>query len=106
MSEYGENQDEFSLFQLKVIAVIPMITGTLSIIGSSLIIYMSLRSLRKNSRLTKSSKMYYRLLLGMSAMDILQSTAQAFSSLPMPKETKNVYGAIGNETTCVVQAFI
>lgn len=102
----GENRDKFSLFQQKVIAIIPMFTGTLSIIGSSLIIHMSLRSLRKNSRLGKGSKIYYRLLLGMSAMDIFQSMAQAFSSVPMPKETKNVYGAIGNETTCMVQAFI
>ena len=45
-----------------------------------------------------------RLLLGMSAIDILSSTAAGFSFIPTPQETRCSVG-MGNLSTCALQGF-
>ena len=82
--------------------IIHAISGSISAISSSLIIFIIVRS----SRRLKFS--YHRIMLGMSIMDILESLMMTITSLPMPKDM--VYtqfkGFIGNNVTCQAQAAI
>jgi len=74
-------------------------SGSLSIVGSFLIIYIILRGGR-----TKLSRLRNRLLLGMSIIDIFYSAALGLSVLPIPQETVCSIG-MGNLSTCTVQGF-
>ena len=82
--------------------VITIISASISIIASALVIYIILRSMKG---LRKS--VYHRIMFGMNAADILQSTAIAFTTLPMPKDM--IYSfkgvVIGNHASCQVQGF-
>ncbi len=89
-------------------AIAPRISGGLSTISSSLIIYMILRSE------TKISTIYHRLMFGMSCADILSSLAMGLSTLPMPREGELRPGVrecnwsgtrLGNVDTCTAQGF-
>jgi hypothetical protein len=59
-------------------ATVPKITGSISAVSSSLIIYLIYRSK------PKLSTIYHRIMLGMSVADIMASTAMALTTLPMP----------------------
>ena len=84
----------------QAIAIIPMFTGTISLIGSIAIMVMILRSYL---RLTTC---YHRILFGLSFCDIFQSIGLAVSSLPVPKGTEGILYAIGNQWTCNIQGFV
>ena len=86
--------------QLKVLAIVPCVSSSLSILGSSTILYIII-----SNRKTKLSKTYHRILLCMSIMDIVQSLAHSFSTAAIPLGTEGVYGAIGNVDTCTAQGF-
>ena len=79
------------------ITLIPMVTGTLSIIASTTIIAKVLQSR------TKLSTPYNRLLMGLCVFDILVSTCHALSTLPVPKDRPGYWLALGNDTTCKAQ---
>lgn len=77
-------------------------SSTLSIIGSSAIIMMLVFQ-KGRSRL---DQMQNRLILGMSIMDVLNSLALSVSTAASPKKLSSyIYGALGNQTTCSIQAF-
>jgi len=81
--------------------IVPMVSGPISVIASSTIIIMILRSKKKLSNI------YHRLLFGMSVADIIVSLAISFSSLPSPKDTSpQVWKAYGNNSTCQAQGFL
>ena len=86
--------------QLKVMAILPMISGPLSMLGSSLIVLKIFRERKK-----RVSQTYHRILLGFSILDILGSFAYCFSTLPSPVGTPDVWGARGNRSTCTAQGF-
>ena len=89
--------------QKRLVAILPIPSAVLSLIGSSLIVYMAMRS-RRNTE--KKWTPYNRLIMGMSSFDILTSITAAFASLLYPKETSNKAWVFGNETTCsMVGAF-
>lgn len=83
----------------------PRITASLSIICSSLIIYVILRSS------TRLSSTYHRIMMGMSIHDILGSSAIALTTLPLPNDDKwvNLYHyegtRLGSYATCDAQGF-
>ena len=84
--------------QLKVVATIPMVTGSISVIGSVTIILMIFRSTEK----LKTS--YHRILFGMSFLDIIFSFAYLLSTIPAPSDTPSPWGLLyGNTTTCTIQ---
>ena len=89
-----------TISQLKVLAILPMISGSFSIIGSSLIIYR-IRIDRKN----RLSKVYHRLIYAMSSLDIFQSIFAALSTIPVPKDASPAWANYGNNTSCKLQAF-
>ena len=81
------------------ITIIPMVTGALSIAASSTIIAKILQS---QSKLTTP---YNRLLIGLCVFDIIVSSSNVSSTLPVPRGTPGYWGAIGNDTTCQIQGF-
>ena len=87
------------LVYINALTFIPMVTGTLSIVASSIAITKVLQSE------TKLSNPYNRLLIGMCAFDIMGSSCHASSTLPIPKDT-GWFWAFGNDTTCQIQGYI
>jgi len=79
------------------------ISGSVSAIGSSLIILMIFRG---KTKLTRTQN---RLLLPMCIFDILSSIAQSLSTLPMDTKSNDHcapgVGARGNHGTCTAQGF-
>lgn len=76
------------------------VTSTLSIVGSSSIIYMILADWT-----LKLTRPYHRFMLLMSIFDVLSSIAIAISVLAIPRE-EEFYGAKGNQATCDAQGFL
>lgn len=91
----------YSPLQQKVLTYTPVVTGPLSVFGSSFVVYDILAD-RRN----KLKKTYHRILLGLSIMDSISSAGiVAFSSWAVPKDTPGVYGAQGNTATCDASGF-
>jgi len=91
------------------IAIVPRLTGVLSAISSSLIIFLIFRSA------SRTSTIYHRIMFAMSVFDIMGSLAMAFTSILMPKEMplEEELGLLswpgaryGNTFTCNVQGFL
>jgi len=80
------------------LVIVPRVTGTLSALGSLLIILEVLRN--KSNRSTP----YHRILLFMSICDLNSSLWYACSTLPVPAES-GLWGAKGNELTCNIQGW-
>jgi len=73
-------------------------TGSLSILGSSAIIYIIL-----SVRTRKLAKPKNRFMLMMSVFDVLQSTAIVVATAAIPRGS-GLYGAMGNQATCTAQS--
>lgn len=71
----------------------------LSIIGSSVIIYIML-----SGGWRKLGQVHSRLLLGISAIDVLNSTALGLSFIPSPQLDDCSFGK-GNDASCTAQGF-
>jgi len=78
---------------------VSIISGIISVIGSTTIIVVLLRSPK---RLTST---YRRLVFGMSCFDVLHSISYVASGLPSPQGATSPWArnAIGNITTCNIQ---
>jgi len=74
------------------------VSGCLSIMGSSVIIYMMLKAGGQKLRRTQN-----RLLFAMSIIDILNSIALGLSFIPTP--ISSCTRGLGNITTCTTQGF-
>lgn len=83
------------------LALTPKLTGCLSLVGSSYIIYDVLLRFPASKRHT-----YHRLLLGLSVFDILITTGLVTSTWGMPADTQNVAFAVGNAHTCEAVGFL
>lgn len=81
--------------QDKVLSLVPLFTGALSIWGSSNIISMVLTSEKRTS--------YRRILLGMSCYDVISSLLLMLQPFLMPSGT--AVWAIGNEASCNALGF-
>lgn len=76
-------------------------SGSLSIIGSSLIIYIILTGGPE-----QRARVHNRLLLCLSAFDIVYSLGWSLSTLPVPRDSICTNGAFGNHGTCVLQGLM
>lgn len=83
----------------KALAWAPRATAPISIGASAVILWVILRD---RSKLAKTR---YRMLFGMSVVDVLNSIALGLSSAPTPAGTFGAYQAIGNRATCTAQGF-
>jgi hypothetical protein len=101
-SSSPQDESDFTLAQQVAITLVPAFTGSLSILGSSCIIWMLLQNNRKKLKSVK-----YRFLFALCFWDIYNSLLFVFWSLPIPKGTPGVWGAMGNKASCDAQgAFI
>jgi len=83
----------------KALAIIPHVTGTLSVLGSCWILYDVWTRLKRKKSITT----YHRILMGMSVYDAVCSFSLGLSTWPMPIGTEGVYAAVGNTQTCTAQ---
>ena len=89
----------FTMPQIKAFVILPKITGTLSVLGSSYIIYDVLKDP------SKRKKQYHQIMLGMSTLELISSFFGPFlGTWPMPKGY-HLY-AMGTMTTCDISAFL
>jgi hypothetical protein len=90
--------------QKAAMAWVPRISASLSLFGSSMIIYDIVRDP------SKRGSVYHTLMLAMSVIDVFSSIAWGLSTLPIPEyeygEPSGVYGAKGNDKTCKLQGFL
>ena len=89
----------FSDAQIKALYLCPMITGSISLIGSSTISVMILKSP------DKLSTPFRRLIFGLSVADVIQSLAMVLGPFSLPKDMDGVLWSNGNRTTCDIQGF-
>ena len=83
------------------LTIAPSVAAILSIAGSSYIVH---HILRENKH---KQDVRFRLLLLLSIADLLNSISVClFWSLPLPSDTPNVWGALGNKQTCDLQGFL
>lgn len=75
-----------------------MTSGTLSVIGSSMIVSLILRNSRKTP--------YKRIMLGLSVADIVASLTWIASPLLVPADTSQRIWALGSEGTCNFLGFM
>jgi hypothetical protein len=99
-SSSPQDESDFTLAQQVAITLVPAFSGTLSILGSSIIIWMLLQ---ENRRRLKSVK--YRFLFAVCLSDIAYTLWLVPFSLPIPKGTPGVWGAMGNKASCSAQGF-
>ena len=79
-------------------AIVPHITGLLSILGSSFIVLDVFRKRFKT--------VYDRLLFGLAVSDIIASIGMALSTWPVPEyQGQKTYGAVGSLASCEFQGF-
>ena len=75
-------------------------SGTISVIASSIIIFVVFRSH------SKLALIYHRIMFGMSITAIIGSIAIALTTIPMPRNDDSIIHEgirLGNESTCLVQ---
>ena len=117
-SSSSSEESSYSGYSSKEIAlaIAPKFTAFASILGSSCIIYLTIKELARQRRQRKNNPRrsgtgrsykgtYHRLILGLGIGDLVASIAWFCTTWPIPKGTPDVYGAIGNQTTCSVQGF-
>lgn len=82
-----------TLAQEKTLAMMGVVSGSLSVLGSSTIVYKVLK--KKYIRTP-----YDRLMLGLSTCDIIASVTLALGPFLIPASTSQRVWAIGNDATC------
>jgi hypothetical protein len=92
--------------QEKAISLLPLIPGLMSILGSSIIIYMAVKRGRNQSRSKKKRwTPYTRLLFAMSCYDIISSAALMMTPFLLPAASSQRVWAFGNDSTCTAMGF-
>lgn len=89
----------FTRGQQIALAVIPKITGSLSVIGSVWIVVEVLTTKEKRHNV------YNRLLCMMSLLDCITSGWYFSSTWPIPRDSEDVVYNVGNLNTCTTQGF-
>eukprot|EP00980_Cylindrotheca_fusiformis_P010753 scaffold2429_cov106-Cylindrotheca_fusiformis.AAC.4 len=90
-----------SVGRKRLLAVLPIPSAILSVLGSSVIIYMALRS-----RKSKPWTPYNRLLIGMSSYDVISSMTLAIAPFLNPSDSSNKAFAVGNDASCSAIGFL
>ena len=85
--------------QEMALSMLMAISGMLSTLGSSTIVYKVVKNFRKATP-------YDRLLFGLSSCDIVASLTYALSPFLLPKGTSHRVWAIGNVSTCSMLGFL
>ena len=94
----NEWNKHYTKLQVDAIAIAPVISGSISIIGSSLVVYMIYK--RGNFK-----KLYHRLMLPLSLFDILFSLGALLGPISVPKEVGTRW-SMGTWATCKLTGFL
>ena len=86
-----------SIFQDQVLAILPIPSAILSVIGSSVIIYMAFSTRRQRKWST-----YTRLLIGLSICDISSSVSLGLAAFMRRPQSGRAW-AFGNDATCTAE---
>lgn len=102
---YESNSSEmvlnFTMHQIKTLAVIKHVCGSISLFASATLMWMICRSY------SGLSTPFHRLLFGLCFFDIIASIGYALSTSMSPKETSYyVWNASGNMASCNFQGFL
>lgn len=95
--EYRELSDS----QQKLLALLPIPSAILSVIGSIVIITMAFKSARQGPWTP-----YHGLLTAMSFCNIISAITVANGSFLFPSDTSNKVWALGNEASCTATGFL
>lgn len=95
----AEDPFRFDPAKEKVLAILPVLSGFLSLCCSTWIVVEVMTTKAKRSTV------YNRLLLGMSIADVMTSIGYMFSTFPMPTSVEELPWTFGTATTCTVQGF-
>jgi hypothetical protein len=68
--------------------------------------YIIIYDVLKKEKQRKKRTAYHRLMVGLSTCDIIMSAGLISSTWPMPKDTPNVWGALGTTRSCVAIGFL
>lgn len=92
--------------QIKTITILSHVGGSLSVVGSSLILFdICKRRFRLQESDRNQSGIRRRLIAGMSTCDLFSSMAYAFASVPIPASYPLSPWNFGNQQTCTAQGF-
>jgi hypothetical protein len=94
MMESDQPQEGLSDAQERILAILPMPSAILSIMGSSAILYMAVTT-RQQRKWTP----YTRLLMGLSICDIISSVSLGIAAFFRPRDGQRVW-SFGNDATC------
>ena len=83
--------------QQQLLASLGVVSGTVSLIGSVILIRMALMAQRRKAT-------YNRLLIGLSFMDIVHAVSWGLQPILIPKSDDRVW-SLGNKQTCTVAGF-
>lgn len=97
--QFIQQEEPLSFSQVCVLWTISAVTGVLSIIGSSLILYYILRYRKWRTSI------YHRLVMGISGADIVLSTWVLSAYACFPKEV-GFHLTFGNDYTCTISGFL
>ena len=95
LSDLSDNQEI-------LLAVLQVSSASLSLIGSSTIVYKIVLNLKRN----KTTTPYERIMLGLLSCDILASVTYAMAQFLLPRETSQRITALGNDSTCSKLGFL
>jgi hypothetical protein len=90
------HQSDLSDGQEIALSLLQIFSGTLSLIGSSILVFKILTKSSHNQKTTP----YDRIMLGLSSCDIIASCTYAVGPFMLPSETSQMVWASGNESTC------
>ena len=79
--------------QEQVIAILPLFTALLSILGSAIIIRLTVR-------IGQLKTSYDRILFGLSIADLSSSTVNSLAAFLVPQSSSHRIWAVGNDATC------
>src|SRR3569832_2478479 len=91
---------QYTLALFVALTIAPAVTGTLSLLGSGSIIWVIVRDMGK-----RLGSIKYRLLCGLSFWNLVNTLWYVVWSIPQPRGTPNIWGALGNKASCDAQGF-
>ena len=96
----NKEEDGITRTQEIMIAITPIPFGILSFVASAAIVWMIYKSP------TQFGNPFRRIFFGMCLYDLFQSVGSITSSFVTPADSNgDVWGAMGNQGTCVAQGF-
>jgi hypothetical protein len=104
----------YSDHQQKSLLIIQFCSGCLSVIGSSLILYLvwkspnSSHTKRRHGRLQRGNGTklpFERIMIGLSISDLLHSLRCMTMDIPVPRDIPGTQFAFGNQASCSAQGF-